>query len=782
VSAGASHAGRPRLIGAHVTRKVDDRLLRGGGRYVADLELPRMVHAHVLRSTAAHARVTGVNADDGLGLPGVFALIQRADLQGTKLPCVQVQPGQLQEEYEIIPEVARYVGQPLGLVVAESRARAEDAAEMIWFDLDELAPLVEIADALHDDNVLYPELGTNLLVDFTLGDPSEEVRTAIDEAAHVATMSTTMHRHHGSPMETRGVVAEWDVRRELLTLHSSTQVAHHARDHLAGALGLRADQVRVIVPDVGGGFGVKDHLYPDEVLVAFAAMRLRRPVKWIEDRVEHLIGTVAARDHRAEATLAVDADGRFLAWSYDIVTNIGGHASNVGAGPAAVSAAWSEGPYRFAKGMARIRGVVTNLTPVGAYRGYGMPESTFVRERLIDEVCRLGGFDSEEIRRLNLVTAEEMPYLNRLHGRLDSGDYPRAFNRALELLPEPERDQGDGKLRVRVAVPYAEMTAVGPTQWMQRVGFRQGGYETSIVEVAPDGSVTVRTGVCSQGQGHETVFAQIVADRLGVGMDDVRVIQGDTQEVPYSDMGTIASRGLTLAGGAAMRASEAVGERLKAVAAHQLEANPADMELVDGRAQVRGAPSAFRTVADLAKSVWLGWDLPEEVEPGALIERCLFDPPEQTISYATHGYQLAVDPELGSVEVEKVVVVHDCGVVVNPMLVEGQTHGGLAQGIGEALLESMHYDASGQPLSITFKDYLLPLSETIPDMVYEHFETPAPHIPGGFKGTGEGGTITGPAAIASGLARLFPDASPYLCSTDLSPRRVWEALGKAASD
>jgi carbon-monoxide dehydrogenase large subunit len=411
-----------------------------------------------------------------------------------------------------------------------------------------------------------------------------------------------------------------------------------------------------------------------------------------------------------------------------------------------------------------------------------MPESTFVRERLIDEICRIGGFDSEAIRRTNLVTAEEMPYFNRLHGRLDSGDYPRAFNRTLELLPEPERDRGDGKLRVRVAVPYAEMTAVGPTQWMQRVGFRQGGYETSVVEVAPDGSVTVRTGVCTQGQGHETVFAQIVADRLGVGIDDVRVIQGDTQEVPYSDMGTIASRGLTLAGGAAMRASEAVRERLIAVAAHQLEANPADMELVDGRVQVAGAPSAFRSIADVAKSVWLGWDLPEDVEPGALIERCLFDPPEQTISYATHGYQLAVDPELGTIEVEKIVVVHDCGVVVNPMLVEGQTHGGIAQGIGESLLESLHYDSSGQPLTITFKDYLMPLSETIPDMVYEHFETPAPHIPGGFKGTGEGGTITGPAAIASGLARLFPNASPHLRSTDMSPRRVWEALQKAGDD
>jgi carbon-monoxide dehydrogenase large subunit len=348
-------------------------------------------------------------------------------------------------------------------------------------------------------------------------------------------------------------------------------------------------------------------------------------------------------------------------------------------------------------------------------------------------------------------------------------------------MPEPQREQPDGKLRIRVAIPYSEMTAVGPTKWMQRVGFRAGGYETSIVEMAPDGSVTVRTGVCTQGQGHETVFAQIVADGLGLGIEDVRVIQGDTQEAPYSDMGTIASRSLTLAGGAAVLATKKVGDRLMAVAAYQLEAEPADMELVDGMARVRGSPGACRSIPELAKSVWLGWDLPDDVEPGALIERALFDPGEQTISYATHGYLLAVDPELGTVEVERVVVVHDCGVVVNPMIVEGQTHGGLAQGIGEALLESMHYNADGQPLTITFKDYLLPVTETIPDMVYEHFETPAEHVPGGFKGTGEGGTITAPAAIASGLARLFPDLSPHLRSTNLSPYRVWEALRQAAA-
>ncbi len=778
----ASTGGRPRLIGASVTRKVDDRLLRGGGRYVADLDLPDTVHAHVLRAPIAHARVTGVTVDQALAVPGVLDVIVRSDIEGAMLPCIQVQPGQLQEEYEVVQDVARYVGQPLGLVVASSRAVAEDGAEMVWFDFAERPPVVEIEQALADETVLYPEIGTNLLLDFTLGDPPAEVQAALADAAHVAHMKTTLHRHLGTPIETRGVVADWDHRRELLTLHSSTQVAHHARDHLAGALGLRADQVRVIAPDVGGGFGVKDHLYPDEVLVALASIRLRRPVKWIEDRVEHMVGTVAARDHQAEATLAVDADGRFLAWSFEIIANLGGHASNVGAGPAAVGAAWSEGPYCFQRGMARIRGVVTNRTPVGAYRGFGMPEGTFVRERLIDEVCRLGGFDGEAIRRQNLVTRDQMPYNNRLHGRLDSGDYLRAYDRALELMPEPQREQPDGKLRVRVAIPYSEMTAVGPTKWMQRVGFRAGGYETSIVEMAPDGSVTIRTGVCTQGQGHETVFAQIVADGLGLGIEDVRVIQGDTQEAPYSDMGTIASRSLTLAGGAAVLATKKVGDRLMAVAAHQLEAEPADMELVDGKARVRGSPSACRNIPDLAKSVWLGWDIPDDVEPGGLIERALFDPGEQTISYATHGYLLAVDPELGTVEVEKVVVVHDCGVVVNPMIVEGQTHGGLAQGIGEALLESMHYNADGQPLTITFKDYLLPVTETIPDVVYEHFETPAEHVPGGFKGTGEGGTITAPAAIASGLARLFPDLSPHLRSTDLSPYRVWDALRQLAAE
>jgi carbon-monoxide dehydrogenase large subunit len=587
-----------------------------------------------------------------------------------------------------------------------------------------------------------------------------------------------MHRHAGSPIETRGIVADWDNRLEHLTLYASTQVAHHARDHLAAALGLRLDQVRVIAPDVGGGFGVKDHLYPDEVLVALASIRLKRPVKWIEDRVEHLLGSVHARDHEAEGTLAVDEEGNFLAYRIDIVTNLGGHPSNVGAGPAAVGASMSEGPYRFPRAGSRCRGIVSNRTPVGAYRGFGMPEGTFVRERVIDEICRTAGFDHEEIRRRNLVTRDEMPYATRNHGRMDSGDYVRAFDRVNELLPEPEREGADGKLRVRTIIPYAEMTAVGPTSWMQRVDFRAGGYETSIVEMAADGYVTVRTGVCSQGQGHETTLAQIVADNLGIGMDDVKVIQGDTEEAPYSPMGTIASRSLTLAGAAANVASVRVRDKLVAIAAHQLEAHPDDIEIMSGKLQVRGTPSAFRTMKQVAESAWLGWDLPADVQPGALLEREVHDPQEQTISYATHGFQIAIDPELGKIEIEKVVVVHDCGTVVNPMIVEGQTHGGLAQGIGEVLLEAFEYDELAQPLTTTFKDYLIPVTETIPDVEYEHYETPAPHIPGGYKGTGEGGTVTAPAAIASGLARLFPELSPHLRSTNMAPHKVWELLEK----
>lgn len=782
MSAPEVSGGRPRLIGASVTRKVDDRLLRGGGQYVADVVLPRMVHATVLHSTAAHARVSGAETAEARELAGVIDFVLGEDVRGMTLPCVQVQPSQKMEEYEIVPEVARYVGQPLGLVVAESRAIAEDAAERIWFELEEREPVVEIDAALADETLLYPEYGTNTLLDFTIGDPPEEVAAAIESAAHVARVEVEMHRHHPLPMETRGAVADWDHRRQLLTLHSSSQVVHHARDHLAAALGLRVDQVRVIAPDVGGGFGLKEHLYPDEVLVAVASMRLKRPVKWVEDRIEHMSASLAARDHKGEATLAVDAEGNFLAWKFEITTNLGGHPSNVGAGPAAVGAGQSEGPYRFGRGLGRVRGVVTNRTPVGAYRGFGLPEGTFARERAIDEVCRLGGFDPDEIRRRNLVPAEAMPYNQRLHGRLDSGDYQRAYDRVLELLPAPEPTGADGKLRARVAIPYSEMTAVGPTQWMQRVGFRAGGYETAIVEMAPDGTVTVRTGICSQGQGHETVLAQIVAEGLGLGIEDVRVIQGDTEEAPYSSMGTIASRSLTLAGGASVEATKKLRDRLVAVAAHQLEANPDDIELADAKLQVRGNSGAFRTLADVAHSVSLGWDLPDGVEPGSLLERATFDPPQRTVSYATHGYILALDPELGTVEIEKIAVVHDCGVVVNPMIVEGQTHGGLAQGIGEALLESQHYDSSGQPLATTFKDYLAPVADTIPDVIYEHFESPAPHIPGGFKGTGEGGTVTAPAAIASGLARMLPELSPHLRSTDLSPLKVWEALREAGVD
>ena len=776
MSAGAPNGGRPRLIGASVTRKVDDRLLRGGGRYVADLEFRDMVHAHVLRSEMPHALVKGADTAEALATPGVHAVLTRADLTGAMLPCIQVQPGQKMEEYEVIPEVARYVGQTLGLVVADSRPLAEDAAELVSFDYEERPPVVSIDDALADDTLLYPEYRTNLLLDFSLGDPEEEVDAIIAGAPHVARLEVEMHRHAGVPMETRGSIADWDQRREHLTLYTSTQVAHHVRDHVALALGLRVEQVRVIAPDVGGGFGVKDHVYPDEIAVCKASMMLCRPVKWIEDRVEHMVATVHARDHRAEATLAVDEEGNFVAFKLDIIGNLGGHASNVGAGPAAVGASCSEGPYAFGRARARVRAVVTNRTPVGAYRGFGMPEGCFARERLIDEICRTGGFDHNEIRLRNMVRADQMPFQNRIGLRLDSGDYAQAFERCVEMMGPELEDPRDGKKRVRVVMPYNEMTAVGPTKWMQMVGFRAGGYETSVVEMGPDGSVTIRTGVCTQGQGHETVFAQIVAEGLGLGIDDVRVIQGDTDEAPYSMMGTIASRSLTLAGGAAVTATARIRDTLVKVAAHQLEASEDDIEIAEGRLSVRGVPSAFRTVGKLAESVWLGWDIPDTVQPGQLLEREVLDPKFQTVSYAAHGYDLAIDPELGKVEVERMAVSHDCGTVVNPMLVEGQTHGGLAQALGEVLLESFEYDDYGQPLTITFKDYLIPVSETMPDVLYEHFESPAPHIPGGFKGTGEGGTVTGPAAIASGLARLYPELSPHLRSTNMNPHRVWELL------
>jgi carbon-monoxide dehydrogenase large subunit len=769
------------LVGAPVRRVGDLRLVTGGGTYVGDLELPRMAHAVVVRSPLPHARVVQIDWSAARGALGVVDVITPdiASAATEPLRCASPLPGQRQTSHPVLPsDVVRYEGEPLGLVVATTPAAAHDAAELVRSVLDEL-PCVTCAERALAPGapLLYPGWGANLAAGIDLGDAADVVETAMARAAHVVSLRLRIPRQTAHPIEPRGVVASWDRRAALLTVWTSTQTPHQVRDTLADALRLRYDQVRVIAPDVGGGFGVKNHLYPDETLACLASMRLGVPVKWIEGGRESFQATVHAREQIHDARLAVDADGRFLSIHTSLLGDLGAHVSNVGAAPHVVTATLLEGPYRFDAAGASVRCVVTNRTPLGAYRGFGAPEATFVTERLVDEAARRLGLPAAELRRRNLLRRDELPHLTRAGLRYDSGDYVGALDRALRLVACERAD--DGRRRGVGLASYVMPSGQGSCAAMQAMGIEFSGYETAVLRVEPDGSVTLASGVSPHGQGLETTLAQLAADRLGVRLEAVRVVTGDTASAPYSGAGTIASRSMAIGGGAVVRCAGRLRERILAIAGHLLEVAVEDLVIADGGVSVRGTARSL-PLRDIARTAWLGRDLPDGA-PIGLEERDVYDPPHVTYSYGTHAAAIAVDTETGEVEIERYVVVHDCGVAVNPAIVEGQIHGGVAQGVAGALLEELVYDDAGRLRTSSYLDYLTPTAAEIPDVVVERAEIPSPFVPGGMKGVGESGVIAPPAAIANALADALPPAAGLVVEAPLAPDRVWDWMRRAAT-
>ncbi|TFV59819.1 xanthine dehydrogenase family protein molybdopterin-binding subunit [Geodermatophilus sp. DF01-2] len=767
------------LVGARVRRVNDPRLLRGEGRYVDDVHVAGMVHATIVRSPIAHGVLRTFDAS---ACGALLALGPDEIAAATRpLQCVWLAEGQRQTEVLLGDRRVRYVGQPVGVVVALSRAAAEDAAELIELDYDELPTVADQEQALRDGApLLQPEWGTNVAADFRVGDDAETVEAAMARAARVVERRLVIPRIVPSPMETRGVVASWDANLRELTVWSSTQTPHHVRDHLATSLRLSADQVRVIAPDLGGGFGSKEHLYPDEVMVSLASMRLGRPVKWIEDRVEHFTATMHARDAVHYARLGMDEDGRFVAIASDVIGNLGAHPSNVGTGPFRISGSMLPGPYRFSSAGVRVRGVLTNTTPTGAYRGFGMQEAAWVRERLVDEAARELGVDPVELRLMNMVREDELPHTTPTLQDYDSGDYVEGLSMLRDMVSKREVPS-DANPRIRRGVGYGsqvEFTGLGPSPVQKIVGFHLGGFETGVVRVDPDGSVVVSSGVMGMGQGIETTLAQIAADKLGVPLEKVRVTLGDTKVAPYSASGSIASRSMTVGGGAVTRASIALSDKMRRIAAHQMEADAGDVELVDGVFRVKGVPSTGVAFGDVAASTWLGWDLPPGEEAGLEVKD-MHEPANISYSYSSHAAAVAVDLDTGKVHIEGYWVTHDSGTVINPMIVDGQVMGGVAQGIGIALYEKMTYGEAAQPTTTSFLDYLVPLSGDVPDLVIGHTEHPAPHIPGGMKGAGEGGTIPAPATVANAVAAAVPEIAGKVLETPLSPGRMWELLHEA---
>jgi carbon-monoxide dehydrogenase large subunit len=752
-----------RYVGKPVPRREDARLLAGRGRFVDGLRLTGMLHAYLIRSPVAHARVTRCDLSAARAADGVVDAIGVRDAAGLRLPCVSPGPSQRALDYPVLDDVVRYVGQPVAVVVADSPAAARDAAGLVVVDLDGLPPLVGVERAVDPDAPrLYPGWGTNVATEFEVGDPREDCA-----AAHVVEMTFRFGRASPYPLEPRTIVASY--ADETLTIHMSTQAPHHVRDHAADLFGLRYDRVRVISPETGGGFGAKEHLYPDEALACLAAIRTGRPVHWSEEPGDRLVATLPARAAVHRGTLAMDADGRFRALYADILADLGAHASNCGIAPAAVSATMLPGPYRFDRVGVRVRGVVTTTTPTGSYRGFGQPEAAWTRERLIDEAARRAGIDPVELRLRNMIGPDELPCTTRTWQDYDSGDYPLTLRTLRDTVVAPHRD--DGRRRGVGFACQVELTGMGPSMGMKAIGIQAGGFETAIVQMEPDASVVVSAGVVGIGQGIETALAQIAADRVGIALDDVRVVLGDTTTTPYSSVGSIASRALAVSGGALTRAADRLRTRILEIAGHQLEVDPADLEIVDSTVRVKGTPQAARTLREIATSAWRGWDLPDGSAPG-LLERVTYDPVAYTYACGAHAAAVAVDPATGAVEVEGYWLVNDSGVLVNPAIVEGQLRGAVAQGIGMALYEHIDYTPDGQPHA----GYDLPTTREIPDMSVTTLQTPSPRTPGGMKGVGEGGTIGSTAAVGNAVAAALPEIADRITDTPMTPQALWRLM------
>ncbi len=778
-------ASRPGFVGQRIKRLEDPNLLTGKGAFVDDRKLPGTLHLVFVRSSMGHAHIKKIDVSRASQHPGVRLVLTGAEVNRGigQLPVLWQHPGLRCTEYQCLAsDKVRYAGQAIAFIVTDDHYAAQDALNLITVEYEPLPVVLDAADGLLPDApLLYEEWGTNeTFPAFSL--VGGDVDAAFAEADRIITARLNSHRYSGIPMETRGCVAIYDDADDLLTIYTSTQAPNQVRTGIATCLGISENAIRVVARDVGGGFGVKDQVYPEEVLVSYAARLLRKPVKWIESRREHMQASTHAREQRHDVELAVKNDGTLLAIKDRMLYDVGAHHTTRGALPAMITASSLPGPYTLKAASVEVRSVVTNKVPSAAYRGFGQTQATFVMERMIDLAAAELGMDPAEVRRKNFISPEQVSSFVTATGvTYDSGDYPAAFEKVLSLLEYKEWRVRQQEMRAQgryLGIGFAtfvETTGLGPAKFQAFIGFLIPSHETSRVEIDQSGKVSVYTGITPIGQGTRTAFSQIAADTLGVSLADIRLIAGDTSTSPYSGLSSVASRGTVVGGAALLLSCQKLQGKIRRIAGHLLEAAPADIEIHDGQAFVRGLPGRMLSLREIARVAYYGANLPEGESPG-LVHSETYDPLSIAFAYASHACLVEVDPETGVVEVLKYAVVHDCGTMVNPLLVEGQIHGGIVQGLGGALTEEFRYDAHGQLLSDSLQTYHLPLAAGIPPILVEHMETPAPHIPGGFKGSGEGGTIGSTAAIVNAVADALTPFGVRVTSTPLTPDRVWSLI------
>jgi len=784
-------------IGAAVRRKEDRRFITGAGRYTDDINRPGQLYAYIVRSPLAHARVRQVDTSAALEAPGVVAVLTGSDMAADGvggLPCgwgvankdgsPMVEPG----HPCMVVDRVRYVGDQVAVVLAGTRSQAKDAAELVDVDYEELPAVTDIRSATADGAPLvWDEAPGNVCYDWELGDAAA-VDAAFDKAAQVVSIDVVNNRLIPNAMEPRAAIGEYDEATGDYTLYTTSQNPHVIR-LLMGAyvLGIPEHKLRVVAPDVGGGFGSKIFHYAEEAIVTWAAKRAGRPVKWTADRSESFISDAHGRDHVSHAELALSADGDFLGLRVRTLANLGAYLSTFAPSvPTYLYATLLAGTYKTPAIYAEVKAVFTNTVPVDAYRGAGRPEASYLLERLVDKAARVTGIGPVELRRRNFIDPDSFPYQTPVALEYDIGDYNACLDKALEIANYAGFEQRRkasaerGRLRGIGLATYIEACGIAPSNVAGALGARAGLYEVGTIRVNPTGSVTVLTGSHSHGQGHETTFAQLVTEALGVDIDSVEVVHGDTGKIPFG-MGTYGSRSLAVGGMALMAALDKVKAKSKKIAAHLLEASEADIEFVDGKLTVAGTDRSV-TFGEVALAAYVPHNYPLDVlEPG-LEETAFYDPKNFTFPAGCHIAEVEVDPDTGVVELQSFVAADDFGRIVNPMIVEGQVHGGVVQGIGQALYEQCVYEPdSGQLLTGSMMDYCLPKADNVPNFEVATNTTLCTHNALGVKGAGEAGAIGSTPAVINAVVNALSGIGVDDVPIPATPERVWQAIRRAAA-
>jgi carbon-monoxide dehydrogenase large subunit len=773
------------LFGSGIKRREDPRLITGRATYTDDVSLPGLLYAAVLRSTYAHAKLKKVDVAKAKQAPGVVVVYTGADVKDklNTVPCAWNVPNcdlKVPPHPPLAVDEVRYVGDGIALVVAESRAAARDALDLIDVDYDALDAVVDPEKATQKGAPqLHAEVPGN--VAFTWKVAGGEAAKAFGEASVTVEQRILHNRLLPTAMEPRAACASYNPGTGQLTCWVTSQNPHIHRFLLSVMTKLPEHKIRVIAPEVGGGFGSKIPCYADEALVCFASMSLGRPVKWTEDRSENYKVTIHGRDHVEYVAMCGTKDGKITGLRTRVYAGLGGYASTAAPGiPTILHGLMLSGPYTIPNIEGTVYGVYTTTTPVDAYRGAGRPEATFLLERMIDLYAHKIGMDPVEVRRKNLIPKDKFPYTVATGITYDSGNYLGALDKALSILDykkfraEQARARKEGRYLGIGVTTYCEICGLGPSQVAGAVGFGGGLYDSALVRVYPTGVVRAYIGAKPHGQGEETTFAQIVADEFGVPVESVEVVAGDTETTPQG-WGTYGSRTTAVCGSAVKIAAQRVKEKAKKIAAHLLEANEADLEWQDGKFVVKGSPDKGKAFGELALMANVAWNLPPGVEPG-LEATAFFDPSNFVYPFGTHICTVQVDVETGEVKILRYVAVDDCGPQINPMIVEGQVHGGVIQGLGEALQEMAVYDEDGQLLTGTMMDYAVPKASQMPKVETAHTVTPSPVNPLGVKGVGETGTIASvPTLVNAVCDALLPLGVTHI-DKPLTPARVWAAI------